>query len=323
MTGKSFVMPPKLRSRSERRSSGWPHLTFPIRMHSGITSGTLTSERNLAKPRSLGFLNFLHGINQLLPDNLRAGNRALLSHQRVMSSIEADFDRLAVLDEEGWTANNHYHDSLLKYIPQNCENALEIGCGTGAFARELARRSKRVVALDMSAEMVRVARKRSEGIGNLEFQVADVRRWEFPQERRISQEHNLKEPEFQKEHFDFVCSIATFHHLEQRELLLKIRDALRPGGVLVVLDLVESSGLRERMMDVVGFGVSVGLRLLNNGRLQPPPEVRKAWEQHGKHDHYSTISQVRTLADEILPGAVVKRCLLWRYLLVYQKPATD
>ena len=229
-----------------------------------------------------------------------------------MSSIQADFDRLALLDDEGWTANNHYHDSLLKHVPQNCENALEIGCGTGSFARELAKRCKRVVAIDMSGEMIRVARKKAEGIGNLEFQVADAMRWEFPQEQELP-----------KGHFDFVCSIATLHHLEQRELLPKIKTALRPGGVLVVLDLVESSGLRERMMDVIGFGVSAGLKLFHNGRLQPPPEVRKAWEQHGKHDHYSTIRQVRTLADEILPGSVVKRCLLWRYLLVYKKPATE
>lgn len=223
-----------------------------------------------------------------------------------MSSIQADFDRLALLDDEGWTANNHYHDSLLKHVPQNCENALEIGCGTGSFARELAKRCKRVVAIDMSTEMIRVARKKAEGIGNLTFELTDVMQWELPQA-----------------HFDFVCSIATLHHLEQRELLPKIKRALSPGGVLVVLDLVESSGLRERMMDVVGFGVSAGLRLIHNGRLQPPPEVRKAWEQHGKHDHYSTIRQVRTLAEEILPGSVVKRCLLWRYLLVYKKPATE
>ena len=220
-----------------------------------------------------------------------------------MSSIEADFDRLALLDDEGWTANNHYHNSLLKLVPQNCENALEIGCGTGAFARQLAERCKSVIALDSSAEMIRVARSRSMQFDNLEFQLADAMTWGFPQSQ-----------------FDFVCSIATLHHLEQRELLLKIKDALKPRGVLVVLDLVESNTLRERMLDVFGLGVSGTLRLIHNGRLKPPPEVRKAWEQHGKHDHYLTISHLRALADEILPGASVKRCLLWRYMLVYQKP---
>ena len=219
-----------------------------------------------------------------------------------MSSVEADFDRLALLDDEGWTSNNQYHNSLLKYVPENCENALEIGCGTGAFARALARRCRRVVALDLSSEMIRVARSRSSQIENLEFRLSDAMTWDFP-----------------PSHFDFICSIAMLHHLDQRELLLKIKDALRPRGVLVVLDLVQSDSLAEWVWDVVGLGVSGSLRLLHNGRLKPPAEVRKAWEQHGKHDSYLTLRQVRALADEILPGSSVTRCLLWRYMLVYKK----
>jgi SAM-dependent methyltransferase len=216
-----------------------------------------------------------------------------------MSSIEADFDRLALLDDEGWTANNHYHKFLLQHVPLNCENALEIGCGTGAFARLLATRSRRVVALDLSPEMIRVARARSSQFDNLEFHLADAMTWDFPQSQ-----------------FDFICSIATLHHLDQRKLLLKMKDALKPRGVLVVLDLVESNGL-ERMLDVVALGVSGSLRLLHNGRLNPPAEVRNAWEQHGKHDSYLTTTQMRALANEIFPGASVKRRLLWRYTLVY------
>src|SRR5678815_1744766 len=156
-----------------------------------------------------------------------------------MSSIEADFDRLALLDDEGWTANNHYHGFLLKHVPANCGNALEIGCGTGAFARQLAGRCRRVIGIDLSAEMIRVARSRSRRFENLEFELADAMSWSFPQS-----------------HFDFICSIATLHHLNQRELLPKIKDALKPGGVLVILDLVESRGLFERMLDAIGLGVS-------------------------------------------------------------------
>lgn len=220
-----------------------------------------------------------------------------------MSSVEADFDRLALLDEEGWTSNNHYHEFLLKHVPRNCGKALEIGCGTGAFARQLATRCEQVVGIDLSSEMIRVARARSTQVDNVEFLNADAMTATFPES-----------------HFDFVCSIATFHHLQQRELLLKIRDALSPGGALVVLDLVQSESLIERVPDVVAFGVSAGLRLIHNGRLQPPAAVRKAWQQHGKHDSYSTLNGIRTLADEILPGAIVRRHLLWRYSLVYQKP---
>jgi ubiquinone/menaquinone biosynthesis C-methylase UbiE len=220
-----------------------------------------------------------------------------------MSSVEADFDRLALLDDEGWTANNHYHNFLLKHVPQNCEYALEIGCGTGAFARCLAKRCRRVIALDLSAEMIRVARSRSSQFDNLEFELADAMTWKFPESQ-----------------FDYVCSIATLHHLQQSELLPKIKVALKPQGVLTILDLVESNSLAEQMLDVIGLGLSGGLRFIHNGRLKPPAAVRQAWEQHGIHDSYSTVSQMRALADETLPGSRVRRHLLWRYTLVYQKP---
>jgi ubiquinone/menaquinone biosynthesis C-methylase UbiE len=220
-----------------------------------------------------------------------------------MSSVEADFDRLALLDDKGWTANNHYHDFLLRQAPAKCESALEIGCGTGAFARKLAGRCRRVTALDLSEEMVRVARERSRQFENLKFELADAMTWDFP-----------------KSQFDFVCTIATLHHLDHRKLLPKIKNALKPGGVFVVLDLVQSDNLMDRMLDVMALGVSSGLRLIHNRRLRPPAEVRKAWEQHGQHDHYPSVKQMRALAAEILPGSSVKRHLLWRYTLVYQKP---
>ena len=222
-----------------------------------------------------------------------------------MSSVEADFDRLALLDDEGWTTNNHYHNLLLKHVPQNCENALEIGCGTGAFARRLAERCKHVIALDLSSEMIRVARSRSSQFENLEFQLADAMTWDFPQS-----------------HFDYICSIATLHHLQQRELFVRMKDALKPCGVLVILDLVQSNTLVERMLDVLALGVSGSLRLIHNGRLKPSAEVRKAWEQHGQHDSYSTVTQMRALADEIFPGSSVERRLFWRYTLRYQKPGS-
>lgn len=221
-----------------------------------------------------------------------------------MAHLEANFDRLAVLDEDGWTSNNHYHKFLLRNVPANCLDALEIGCGTGTFSRRLAAVSKQVVALDLSPEMIRVARSRSEEFPNIDFQLADVMSWDFP-----------------VAHFDCISTIATLHHLSQRELLLKAKEALKPGGTLLVLDLVESKGLRDLFVDFIAFGVSATLRLIHNGQLQPPPNVRAAWEEHGKTDSYSTIDEIRALGAVILPGAKVRRQLLWRYSLIYKKPS--
>jgi ubiquinone/menaquinone biosynthesis C-methylase UbiE len=68
-----------------------------------------------------------------------------------MSTIRADFDRLALFSEEGWNHNQHYHSVLLRQVPVPCHQALEVGCGTGAFARLLAERAERVLAVGGSA----------------------------------------------------------------------------------------------------------------------------------------------------------------------------
>ena len=226
-----------------------------------------------------------------------------------MSVVAKDFDRLAVLDSEGWTHNNHYHKFLLQHVPKECREALEVGCGTGALARQLAERAENVTAVDLSPEMIRVARMHSEQFPNIDYQLVDASEYDFP-----------------ANHFDCIATVATLHHLPQRAVLLNLKQALRPGGTLLVLDLFEPernllslAGGRDALLNVVAMAASASQRLVHNGRLRPPREVRAAWEEHGKHDSYPTMKEVRALCAAILPDAVIKRHLFWRYSIVWRK----
>jgi ubiquinone/menaquinone biosynthesis C-methylase UbiE len=179
---------------------------------------------------------------------------------------------------------------------------LEIGCGTGGFARRLAERSQHVLALDLSPEMIRIAREQSAQFPNIEFQLADVRDWPLADES-----------------FDCIASIATLHHVPIRETLLKIKAALKPGGVLLVLDLFEPAGLSDSLLNLLAVPVSTSLRLIHHGRLLPSREVRAAWAAHERHDLYPTMTEVHTLCASVLPGAKIKKHFLWRYSIVWQK----
>jgi ubiquinone/menaquinone biosynthesis C-methylase UbiE len=223
-----------------------------------------------------------------------------------ISTIRADFDRIALLSSEGWDNNTHYQQYLLQHIPSPCQNGLEIGCGTGAFSRLLAERSDKVLALDLSPEMIRIAREHSKQFSNIDFQVADVTSREFPAEG-----------------FDCIVTIATLHHLPMTEMLLKLKAALKVGGRLLVLDLFQSEGLTDMMASALAMPLNVGLRLVRHRRLRAPREVREAWAEHGRHDSYLTLDQVRKVCSDILPGAKVKRHLLWRYSIIWEKPAFE
>ncbi|HUX77203.1 MAG TPA: class I SAM-dependent methyltransferase [Anaerolineae bacterium] len=218
--------------------------------------------------------------------------------------IQADFDRIAGLSGGGWNHNSHYHEFLLRQLPAHCAEALEIGCGTGAFSRLLAKRSDRVLALDLSPRMIQVARERSRQYPNIEFQIADATAWAYPTER-----------------FDCVASIATLHHLPAEDTLSKMREAMKPDGTLIILDLFQGQGLSDVLTSLLAVPVHAGLKLIRTGRLREPRQVREAWAEHGRHDSYPTLSQVRQICAAVLPGAEVRKHLLWRYSITWRKAA--
>ena len=221
-----------------------------------------------------------------------------------MRTVRADFDRIAALSQEGWDHNAQYHGYLLRHIPAYCEAALDVGCGTGSFSRLLAGRAGRVVALDLSQRMIDVAKERSKQYSNIQFEVADATTWEPGGEL-----------------FDCVASIAMLHHVAAEEMLATVAGLLRAGGTLAVLDLCESEGLKDLFRDIAAVPVSMALRLIKTGQLREPGEVRAAWAEHGRHDTYPTFSEVRQVCERVLPGALVRRHLLWRYSIVWRKPA--
>jgi SAM-dependent methyltransferase len=218
------------------------------------------------------------------------------------SKVRADFDRIAALSADGWSHNSHYHPFLLKHLPPSGAQALDVGCGTGGFSRLLAQRFRRVLAVDLSPRMVELARERSPRYPNVDFQVADAMACEFPAGQ-----------------FDCVASIATLHHLPFEGFLSRVKNALVPGGTLLVLDLFQPVGFADRCIDLLAVPVSVGLRLVKGGRLREPPKVRAAWEEHGRSDVYLTMAEIRRSCAAVLPGAQVKRHLLWRYSIVWRK----
>ena len=220
-----------------------------------------------------------------------------------IGTVQADFDRIALLSQEGWDHNAQYHRYLLSHIPAYCEAALDVGCGTGSFSRLLAERAGRVVALDLSPGMIEVARERSKQYPNIQFEVADATRWGLAGEQ-----------------FDCVVSISMLHHVAVDEILVKMARLLKAGGTLAILDLCESEGAKDAFRELAAMLAGMVLKLIKTGRLRESGEVRAAWAEHGRNDTYPTLPEVRQVCERVLPGAQVRRHLLWRYSIIWRKP---
>jgi 2-polyprenyl-3-methyl-5-hydroxy-6-metoxy-1,4-benzoquinol methylase len=216
--------------------------------------------------------------------------------------IRKDFNRIAQLGEKKWDHNRYYHRYLAKHVPVPCEKAMDIGCGIGEFTRFLAGRSKEVTGYDLSPVMLEKAKERSEGCRNIMYRLQDV-----------------MEVSFAENQYDCIASIATAHHLPLEQFLAKARDGLRPGGTLVILDLYETKTWGDVLLSCVATPLNILIMLLKTGHLKVTEEERRAWEEHGKHDTYMTIREIREICETMLPGVKVRRHLFWRYSLVWRK----
>jgi 2-polyprenyl-3-methyl-5-hydroxy-6-metoxy-1,4-benzoquinol methylase len=186
--------------------------------------------------------------------------------------------------------NDFYHQFLLRQVPRHCGRALDIGCGSGKFARALATRAPAVDAVDRSAEMIAAAGE-TPGVTYIH---ADIR------------EHDLG-----SERYDFVSCIASLHHVPFAPTVTKLRDALRPGGVLAVLGLNRPSLGDLPMAALAVVPNRVRMLLSPRDNHGPTPPIM---------DPDMTLREIREQAGNLLPGARLRRHLYFRHSLVYRKP---
>ncbi|MBE9052573.1 methyltransferase domain-containing protein [Nostocales cyanobacterium LEGE 11386] len=223
-------------------------------------------------------------------------------NESLTQKIRNDFDQIALHDQEGWNHNNHYHPFLLKQLPNKCKTVLDIGCGTGEFARRLAQCADQVIAIDLSPNMIEVAKQRSAQYTNINFQVADVLQWEFPVEQ-----------------FDAIASIATVHHLSLEKLLPHLKAALKPGGKLIILDLLEPENRQDVFSDFVAIPLNWLLQMSKNRHIQSTPAAAAAMKEHLLTDRYLTLSQARKIYTNSLGKVQVRKHLFWRYSVVWER----
>ncbi|MFI9503014.1 class I SAM-dependent methyltransferase [Nocardia sp. NPDC052566] len=205
-----------------------------------------------------------------------------------------------------WSHNAYYHRLLLRQVPPSSRRALDVGCGAGGFATELAKNIDRVDALDRSPVMIDEARKSVPP--NVTCILGDV----------------LEEP-LPADTYDAIVSISTLHHMPLDEVLPILAKALRPGGVLAVIALPRPDLPRELPVELVA---AIGQRLLAATFLALRAVTPGAWFAHEpSHDAMPvnldpplSTREVRERASALLPGACVRRLVYWRYFLTWHKP---
>jgi SAM-dependent methyltransferase len=206
-----------------------------------------------------------------------------------------------------WSHNDHYHRLLLEQVPAGATRALDVGCGTGRFARALASRVGHVDAIDRSHETLALARERSHGITNISYVDADL--FEFHGDPRG---------------YDFISLIAVIHHMDFARAGARLKELLAPGGVLAVLGIAREDTLPEYARSGATFlanaavGGWLALRRVT-GRPVPIGTGAGAAPEAPVMDPSMTFREARATSAELFPGSRYRRLFWWRYLLTFRR----
>jgi SAM-dependent methyltransferase len=209
--------------------------------------------------------------------------------------VAGDFDTIASLTPRARLAPHAAW--LLRHIPR-CNDLLDAGCGLGLTASIAAERAVHVTGIDLSPVMI--ARARRDYGDRATFEVADF----------------LEYLPAHPESFDCIISLAALHHVDAATALPLMASALRNGGTLLILDILDRGGILNLPVNVFAAGVSVSRRIMM--RQWWSRKLHAAWNAHGSGERYESAATLPRLA-EILPGARIRRHLIWRYSLIWTK----
>ena len=154
-------------------------------------------------------------------------------------------------------------EAQLKRLPVKANRrawrALEIGCGPGRLVKPMSRHFGEIHGVDVSDEMIRLARERLSDIPQAHFHATN----------------GASLAAFADDSFEFVYSYAVFQHIPSRDVVLaymrEIRRVLKPGGIFHgqfnglahAADTNTWSGVVFSAGDIRAFTRENGLLLLN------------------------------------------------------------
>ncbi|MER7753926.1 class I SAM-dependent methyltransferase [Kitasatospora sp. NPDC097643] len=196
-----------------------------------------------------------------------------------------------------WNTNVARHRGILRAVPAGCRAALDVGCGDGLLAWKLAARAGRVLGVDASPVMIAAARERAGGAAGPEFVEGDFLA--------------VEDARLPVGGFDFVCSVTAIHHLDFEPALVRMRELLRPGGVLVVVGLAREQSVADWALLVAAAPLVRAVKVLRRAggpEGMPVAEARMSY------------AEVRAAARRLLPGVRYRRHVLRRYSLTWVKP---
>lgn len=195
------------------------------------------------------------------------------------------------------TCRKARYSKVINFLPENTNRALDAGCGPGILAIEMLEKAKKVIGVDISNNMLKVAKSNItlEQKSGIQFLQAD-----------------LKNLPLKEMGFDFIACFGALHHLDINLTLDTFKKIINPNGRIVIVDYTTSQlhqhtssiwqirrALKCAPKYMTTYGFSATLRILRF-------RMSKKWLNHVCKDKLLTPDSYQDILSSKFPNSIIK-----------------
>lgn len=182
-----------------------------------------------------------------------------------------------------------HDDEILRGVDLGNRRLLDLGCGTGRFARRAAPLAAQVTAADFSPKMLEAAAENLKGFSNVQVKFLD-----------------LEKAAGGRGEYDIVTALSVLHHISGLEAAVKNMKAfLAPGGKVIIVEHLHTRNpvrlLRFYIAALLKLGPAACARLFLEAAAG-----RSLIAAHMKRETKMTLEDFRGRYLPLFPGAGIR-----------------
>ena len=195
-----------------------------------------------------------------------------------------------------WNHNSAYYPWIRKKL-SGCSRILDVGCGDGSLVAYLNDGTREITGIDVDKGCIDKALSAYK-TENTDFQLCSFE--EYPAD----------------EQFDAIVFVASIHHMNMEQAILKARSLLVSGGKLLIVGLAKPSGLSDWILEVARVIPSRLVSYVHKMQTSEDLNIPVSYQ-------LPEMNKVRRIVKKHLPEAVIRYGLHYRYLLEWTKESIN
>ena len=198
------------------------------------------------------------------------------------------------MSKKVWNHNYAYHNWISKNINNN-SNVLDVGCGDGTLIWKIREKCKNVFGIDMDTKSIDIAENNNK-YDNVYFINDDFLKYDFG---------NIK--------FDSIIFVASIHHMNMDNALIKAKSLLNNNGKIIIVGLSKPSSITDYIIEIFRVLPSFVISKIKRNKTSEEMNIETNYS-------FPTSDEVRNTCKKILKeNYKIKYALHYRYLLLWTK----